>query len=523
MSALLEFYAESTPDHDFAIFESGERWTYAATLSKTQTAAGGLRDLGVGPGDTVLLWLPNGPEMLLGWFAANYLGAIPVPINTSYRGKLLHHVVQQSGASLMIGHSSLLLRLRDIEPTGITDIIGCGPAIAAADLPDGTAVHGTAQLDRENLTVREAYDAQPWDTMMIIYTSGTTGPSKGVLTTFLQQYTVGEVSFGYLTDRDRMLVNLPMFHVGGTTAIFAMLSRGASFVLRDKFRTTEFWAQIRDAGATAVSGFLGAMVAFLDKNEPRDDDRDNPLQRVVLSPVTAQTVRLSERYGFDYFSGFNMTELSVPLVTELNTRVFSSCGKPRSGVECRIVDEHDLPVADGIVGEFVLRCELPWSINQGYHGMPEESLAAWRNGWFHTGDLMYRDADGNYFFVDRKKDAIRRRGENISSIEVEAEILEHPEVAEAAVFGVPSEYGEDEVMAVVAAQPVTGLDPRELAEFLVPRLAHFMVPRYIRILAELPKTPTNKVQKTVLRDTGVTDDTWDREAAGLTLRREELN
>jgi crotonobetaine/carnitine-CoA ligase len=218
-----------------------------------------------------------------------------------------------------------------------------------------------------------------------------------------------------------------------------------------------------------------------------------------------------------------MTELSVPLVTELNTRVYSSCGKPRSGVECRIVDENDLPVVDGTIGEFVLRTELPWSINQGYHGMPVESLAAWRNGWFHTGDLMYRDTDGNYFFVDRKKDAIRRRGENISSIEVEAEILEHPDVAEAAVFGVPSEFGEDEVMAVVSAQPGCEIEARELTEFLVSQLAHFMVPRYVRIMPELPKTPTNKVQKTALRDAGVTADTWDREAAGIKLRKEQLD
>ena len=521
--ALLEHYAAASPDAEFALFEDGEAWTFRDTLARTRAAAGGLHALGVRAGDTVLVWLPNGQDMLLAWFAANYIGAIPVPVNTAYKGKLLRHVVQQSEATLLVGHGSLLPRLRDVDPTQLTNVVVCGTAVAPDALPDGVTVYGAGELRRDDLAVAAAAPVYPWDTMMIVYTSGTTGPSKGVLTTYLQQYTVGEVSFGYLTASDRMLVNLPMFHVGGTTAIVAMLSRGGSFALRDKFRTTEFWSQIRETGATAVSGFLGAMVAFLDKNEAASDDRDNPLERVVLSPVTAQTVRLSERYGFDYFSGFNMTELSVPLVTELNTRVYSSCGKPRSGVECRIVDEHDLPVADGTVGEFVLRCDLPWAINQGYHGMPEASLAAWRNGWFHTGDLMYRDADGNYFFVDRKKDAIRRRGENISSIEVEACVLEHPDVAEAAVFGVPSKYGEDEVMAVVALRPGSGLEPRRLAEFLEPRMAHFMVPRYLRILDELPRTPTNKVQKTALRDAGVTADTWDREAAGIRLRKEELN
>ncbi|MBT8077807.1 MAG: AMP-binding protein [Gammaproteobacteria bacterium] len=521
--ALLEHYAALTPDKTLVLFEDGSEWTYGETLDRTRSAAAGLRKLGVDVGDTVLAWLPNGPDMLLSWFAANYLGAILVPINTSYRGKLLEHVIRQSDATLMIGHAELLPRLRQIDATRVESVLCCNGGVDTADLPDGLTARFMAEVTEASPPVESAYPVERWDTMMIIYTSGTTGPSKGVLTTYLQQYTVGQVSFGYMTDKDRMLVNLPMFHVGGTTAIVGMLSCGGSFALRDKFQTAQFWQQIRDTGATGISGFLGAMVAFLDKNEPRADDPDNPLERVVLSPVTAQTMRLAERYGFDYFSGFNMTEISVPLVTELNTRVQSSCGKPRSGVECRIVDEHDLPVDDGVIGEFVLRCDLPWAINQGYHGMPEESLKAWRNGWFHTGDLMYRDEAGNYFFVDRKKDAIRRRGENISSIEVEAEVAEFPAVAEVAVFGVPSEYGEDEVMAVVAGKPDMDLDPKALIEFLVPRIAHFMVPRYLRVLAELPKTPTNKVQKTELRDAGVTADTWDREAAGIRLRKDQLN
>jgi crotonobetaine/carnitine-CoA ligase len=521
--ALLEHYATTTPDATLVLFEDGSEWTYGQALERTRSAAGGLRDLGVGAGDTVLAWLPNGPEMLLSWFATNYLGAILVPINTSYRGRLLQHVINQSGATLMIGHAELLPRLKQIQATQIRDVVCCNGKIDAGEVPGGVTVYEQSRLERGAAAVQTAHPVERWDTMMIIYTSGTTGPSKGVLTTYLQQYTVGQVSFGYLTERDRMLVNLPMFHVGGTTAIVGMLSCGGSVALRDKFRTAQFWQQIRDTGATAISGFLGAMVAFLDKNEPRADDRDNPLERVVLSPVTAQTVRLAERYGFDYFSGFNMTEISVPLVTELNTPVYSSCGKPRSGVECRIVDAHDMPVPDGTVGEFVLRCDLPWAINQGYHGMPEESLAAWRNDWFHTGDLMYRDADGNFFFVDRQKDAIRRRGENISSIEVEAEVAEYAAVAEVAAFAVPSEYGEDEVMVAVAPKPGAGLEPRALVDFLIPRVAHFMVPRYVRVLQELPKTPTNKVQKSELRDAGVTADTWDREAAGIVLRKDQLD
>ncbi len=517
--ALLARHAAATPECPLALFEDGSTWTYGEALAVTQRVAGGLRSLGVGPGDHVLAWLPNGPALVASWFAAMHLGAVLVPINTSYRGKLLEHVIRQSGARLLIGHGALLGRLADIGETGLESIVSSGEP---DDSPPGLRVHRFDELATFDSPVPEPHPVERWDTMMIIYTSGTTGPSKGVMTTYLQQYTVGRVSFGYLTPDDRMLINLPMFHIGGTTAIVGVLAAGASFALRDKFRTEAFWDEIRVCGATAISGLLGAMVAFLDKNEARPDDADNPLRRVVLSPVTAQTERLAERYGFEYFSGFNMTELSVPLVTDLNTRVHSSCGRPRSGVECRIVDEHDLPVPDGVVGEFVLRCELPWALNQGYYGMPEASLAAWRNGWYHTGDLMYRDGEGNYFFVDRKKDAIRRRGENISSVEVEAEVAEYPAVGEVAAFAVPSRFGEDEVMVAVAPKAGQAIEPRALAEFLIPRMSHFMVPRYIRVLAELPKTPTNKVQKTGLRDEGVTEDTWDREAAGLRLRKEEL-
>lgn len=522
LPALLERAAQCRPHTPLALFEDGSHWSCAEALAHTRSAAATLVDLGVGAGDHVLAWLPNGPAMLTAWFASNYLGAVLVPINTSYRGRMLQHVVNQSGAKLMLGHSELLPRLRELDCPALEQIVSCSGDVPAEQRHCAVRYHPEALLHGNPTPLLAAQPVERWDTMMIIYTSGTTGPSKGVKTTYLQQYTVGQVCFGYLGAADRMLVNLPLFHVGGTTAVVAALATGGSFALFEKFSTERFWEQIRNTGATAISGLLGAMVAFLDKNEAAAADANNPLQRVVLSPVTRQTLRLAERYNFDYFSGFNMTELSVPLVTDLNTRVLSSCGRPRSGVECRIVDEHDLPLPAGEIGEFVLRTDLPWALNQGYYGMPEASLAAWRNGWFHTGDLMYRDADDNYFFVDRKKDAIRRRGENISSIEVEAEVAEYPAVAEVAAFGVASEFGEDEVMVAVAPKTGQHIEPRALAEFLLPRMTHFMIPRYIRVMPELPKTPTNKIQKHGLREEGVSPDTWDRTTAGLTVSQQTL-
>ena len=215
---------------------------------------------------------------------------------------------------------------------------------------------------------------------------------------------------------------------------------------------------------------LGAMVPFLLKAPPTPRDRDHPLKKVVLVPLSDASEVFAERFGVDVYTTFNMTETSWPLVSERNPQVRGTCGRPRDGIDARIVDDNDCEVAPGVVGELIVRSDIPWSMNHGYHNNPEATAAAWRNGWFHTGDAFRRDADGNFFFVDRLKDAIRRRGENISSFEVEAEVNAHPAVREAAAVGVPSEFGEDDVLAVVA--PVAGktIDPAEL--LAVPGAAH---------------------------------------------------
>ena len=200
----------------------------------------------------------------------------------------------------------------------------------------------------------------------------------------------------------------------------------------------------------------------------------------------------------------------------------ATCGKPRKGVQLRLVDAHDVEVAPGEIGELVIRTDAPWALNHGYNANPEATASAWRNGWFHTGDAFRTDADGNYFFVDRFKDAIRRRGENVSSFEVELEVSAHPAVREAAAVAVPSEFGEDDILVAVSLAEGQSLDPADLIAFLKPRMAHFMVPRYIRVLDDLPKTPTRKVEKYLVRQSGITADTWDRETAGISIRREKL-
>lgn len=520
LGPLLDHWAATTPERIFAMFEDGEQWTWAQTRTKVLATAQALRQLGIKQGDSVGVWLPNGKTMVLVWFATNYLGARYCPINTSFRGNLLAHVISNAGAQVLVCHAGLMDRLHDVDLAQIQTIIVSGDYSGPA--PGGRTLLPSSALDGDAQSLGPVPEVQPWDIYGIIYTSGTTGPSKGVLASYLQLYASGVLSYGYMGPDDRILVNLPMFHVGGTNSIFTALVRGASFYLVDSFDSRNFWVQIKKYRCTTTSGLIGSMTEFLAKAPPAEGERDNPLSIVTLGPVTPQTVELAERYGFSYLTGFNMTEVSVPLVAELNTRAFGSCGKPRAGIQCRLVDENDIEVPVGQLGELILRSDLPWAMTTGYNGMAEATAKAWRNGWFHTGDVFRKDAQDNYFFVDRAKDAIRRRGENISSLEVEREVLAHPSVQEAGAIPAPNPGGEDDVMVVVALKPGVVIDPAELLQFLIPRMAHFMVPRYVRIVAALPKTPTNKIQKAELRKEGITADTWDRDTAGIVVKRERL-
>jgi crotonobetaine/carnitine-CoA ligase len=313
-----------------------------------------------------------------------------------------------------------------------------------------------------------------------------------------------------------------MFHIGGSFITYAMLCRGASIAMVESFRTEVFWDTVRRTGSTAVF-LLGVMGTFLMKQPPGGRDREHPLRMAFLVPLAEDGLAFSRRFSVEVFTLFNMTEIATPLISEMNPSKVGTCGRVREGVEVRLVDENDCEVETGSVGELVLRMDVPWTLSHGYNKDPAATARAWRNGWFHTGDAFRYDADGNYEFVDRLKDAIRRRGENISSFEVEAVVNLHPDVQESAAIPVPSDHGEDEIMVVVAPKTGCTIDPVMLVEFLTPRMAHFMVPRYVRILDALPKTPTAKIQKTVLREAGRTDDAWDREAAGIILRRERLS
>jgi crotonobetaine/carnitine-CoA ligase len=516
---LVERHARERGESVFALFSTGDQWSYARLRANVRRVAASLQALGVKQDDFVLSWLPNGPHAIAVWFALNYIGAVYVPVNTSYRGRLLAHVIQNSGARLMVADARLADRLAEVETSTLDTLV----TVSGSAPP---TLKGIRCLTEDALSAATGEPSEPlraiipWDTHAIIYTSGTTGPSKGVLSSYRHLAATTE-ALDTVTSGDRALVNLPIFHVGGTSGVYRMLLRGGSIALVEAFDTETFWDTVRKTGTTTMT-LLGAMIPFLMKATPTPRDRDHGLRQAIMVPLAEDAAEFTARFGVDIYTVFNMTEISCPILSERNPGVPKTCGRIRAGFEARVVDDHDMEVPHGTVGELMVRADEPWTMNHGYNANPEATARAWRNGWFHTGDAFRRDEAGNFFFVDRMKDAIRRRGENISSFEVEVEIGAHPKVRETAVVGVPSEFGEDEVMAIVAAVPGAEIEPVDIISFLTPRLPHFMVPRYIRFMAELPKTPTQKIEKHVLRSEGITEDTWDRERAGIRLKREKL-
>jgi crotonobetaine/carnitine-CoA ligase len=515
---MIDRMAQSQPDKVFANFADGTEWTYSRTREIAIRTAHAFRRLGIKQGDRVLVWLPNGADCLRVWFGLNYLGAVFVPINLAYKGNLLQHALTISEARLAVAHADLSPLLGEIERKHLREVVTLGGPVQSIE---GLTTHGPDALESDEVDppILERR-IEPWDLQSIMLTSGTTGPSKGVLSSYLHLYNMATAA-PFLSGEDRYMLNLPLFHVGGSMPTTAMLIHGGSIAMVDAFDTDSFWKTVRERGVT-TSILLGVMGGFLLKRPPSPDDKSHSLRTCTYVPLNDTAPQFHARFGTEIHTHFNMTEISMPLVSEANPTSLGSAGRPRRGVEARIVDENDCELPAGEVGELIVRTDCPWAMTHGYAGNPEATAASWRNGWFHTGDGFKRDAEGNFYFVDRLKDAIRRRGENISSFEVESEIIAHPSVREAAAVVVNGEIAEDEVMAVIALKAGETLDPAELIDFLRPRLAHFMIPRYVRIVEALPRTPTAKIEKVKLRAVGLTPDTWDRETAGVQVKREKI-
>lgn len=513
--AILARRVAETPDAVCATFVDGSRWTYSDAWEVARRSATGLSQAGVKAGDRVLLFLPNGPAFLRAWFGVAALGAVIAPLNIALVGETLRHAIVTADAAVMVCHPELADRLRGFDAGRLETVILTGPG-AAAELPFQTFDESLLR----SAPADELATPQPWDIGAVLFTSGTTGRSKGVLCPYAHIGAAGAASHGYLAEDDRIYIYTPLFHTLALGAAVSALAGGASMHLAPSFSAATLWADVEAAGCNRLVGLLSSITSYLAASV--DPDARAPFDFTMMSPITPETAAFANRQGFSYFAAFSMTEVSVPILTPIDSQVYGSCGRVRDGIEARVVDAHDQEVEAGAVGELILRANQPWTMNAGYLNDPAATAAAWRNGWFHTGDAFRRDVENNFYFVDRMKDAIRRRGENISSQEVEREIAAYPGVLEVAVIGVPSAHGDQEVMAVIAPKEGATLSPVALTEFLAKRCAHFMVPRFFRFMPVLPKTSTNKVIKEQLRREAVAPDTWDREAQGLRLRARTL-
>jgi crotonobetaine/carnitine-CoA ligase len=515
LPALLDRQAALSSDEVLVRTEAAKR-SFREQRDLAAGWAGRLAAEGIEPGDAVAIMSENRAEVLDLWLGAAWLGAISVPINTAARGPQLAHVLRDSGARVLVITK---------EQAGALEFVDDPPAtLERVWVLDGGGGEWHGRLLEPLPDVGEPVarrPARPGDTTTILYTSGTTGRPKGVLCPQAQWYWWGLRTGGLLEvePQDVLYTCLPLFHTNALNAFVQALIAGAMYMPGPRFSASAFWRRLAESEAT-VTYLLGAMTHILVKRPPDRWERDHNA-RIALAPATAADIYavFRERFGIELVDGWGSTETNVVIATAGTDAPPGSMGAVVEGFEARVVDEDDEDVPRGTPGELVVRAHDAFSFATGYHGLPAETLHAWRNLWFHTGDRVVRDEAGWFWFLDRMKDSIRRRGENISSYEVEATLNSHPDVASAAVVPVPSEVGEDDVLAFLVLRDGAQPTHEELIRYCEPRLAYFAVPRYLEFVDELPLTTNGKVEKYRLRERGLGAATWDREAAGVQLRR----
>ena len=525
--------ASQHPDRVAVDFD-GRLWTWAELIEASEALAGGLAAAGVAPGEVVCHMSPNDPEAVVTMLALLRLGAVECPVNAGLRGAQLAHVLDHSGARVLIVDGSLADRMAEQLPAapGLRFVVQRGPGPQSV-VQRGPEPRSVVQRGTEAATVIQpvtgsapgppltlSYDSlrssadppppfrrpRPSDPMNIIYTSGTTGPAKGAVLPQafpLEQARIKIEQWG-LTADDVMFSALPLYHVNARFSTLATaLVVGGRAALVSRFSARTFWDQVRRSGATEV-GVVGAVSSILLRQPPGPADRDHRVRMMhgAAGIDMGQRATFEERFGLKLVTGFAMTETGHFATTSPDDPMrYRASGRPVPQYEVAVVDADDCEVAPGTVGELVVRPRRPGVMMTGYHRQPEATAAALRNGWFHTGDLATIADDGYVRWVDRAADAIRRRGEMISSTEVERAVCTLDGVAECAAVGVPSELGEEEVKLVVVAEPGRTIDPPALQHHCRVTLPDFCQPRYLEVLDELPTGATHKVNKHQLRHT----------------------
>jgi crotonobetaine/carnitine-CoA ligase len=504
-------WAKSHPERIAVQRIEGPSFTYAALDRDLKRWAAAFRRAGIAPGDHVATLLPNDYDAIRAWLGLAWLGAIEVPLNSALVGQMLHYCLAHSDAKAIVIAERFAERL---------DSIGALPKLAHVIVIDAEATPGDPRRVSRSAFLDGVEPARDLkgpiyrDVAALLFTSGTTGASKAVrvpwtvLHHFWSWAPADAVAPG-----EGVFSALPFFHNSGKTGFNGAMVRGARFVFRERFSGTTFWDDVKQTDCR-VACIVGPMTAYLFAQPERADDADNPLRGILCGPFVPEMEQFKKRFGVKMATCYGMTETGAILATGWEHGPWQSCGRARSDYpwpELRVVNEFDEPLGPGEVGELVVRTREPWALNAGYYNNPEKTAEAWRNGWFHTGDAFRYDEDGWYYLVDRMKDAIRRRGENISSFEVENIVKDYPGVVECAAIAVPAELGGDEVMVVIETADPQAFSAHELIRWLEPRMPRFMLPRYVEAVKALPRNEsTLRVKKFELRARGVTAQTWDR-------------
>jgi crotonobetaine/carnitine-CoA ligase len=503
--ALLDWRAARHPDSAYVVM--GERrWTYGEVADLSRRLAGRLAAGGVCAGDRVLVLMPASILQLGLWFAISRLGAIEAPVNPAYKGILLRQLIETAEPAFSIVDETFQHEFRQASD----GLLAPGTILRTQDLEDGVA---------GGLPVQEA---GPRDTSCIIFTSGTTGRSKGVMMSHSQQLSFG-LAFAEIVElagEDVTYNFLPFFHIAAKFVALGTIFAGGRMLLRAGFSVSSFWGDVRAHGVT-VCAAVGGLCHMLNSQPRRADDADNPLRLIYAVPVPWEFKSdFEQRFGVDFVEGYGGTECNLVAYSRPSDPTpRSACGRPSPHFHVEVQNELGYPAAPGEPGEICIRPKYPGTMTSGYIGMPDKTLETMGDLWFHTGDRGYFDENGYLFFLDRLKDAIRRRGENISSFEVERVLNAYEAVAESAVVPVPSELGEDEVKAFVVLKRPGAVSEEDLFRYAADNMPYFMVPRFIEFCHELPRTPTMKIRKTELRAAGNGLATWDCEKAGLRVGR----
>jgi crotonobetaine/carnitine-CoA ligase len=499
LGSLLEERAREDGERPFLVMADGVRLGFAEFNERVNQVAHGLEGIGVGRGDRVAIMLPNSLEFLLASYALKKVAAVEVAINTEFRGAGLAHTLNLTGAELLISSRELLEPLGAVrgELEHIRRVALCGGAADGERHLPGLDIDDFAALV-SNRGDDPGHEIADTELASVLFTSGTTGRSKGCMLSHRYAVRTGEVIADRLGLRadDCLYCPFPLYHVDAAfLTVVPALVLGARAAIGRRFSASGFWDEVREFEAT-VFDFMGATLTILWKQDRREDDADNPVRLAWGVPMPRWREEFEERFGLRLAHAYGLTDGGMPAWEDVDGgEPFGSCGKPTHPYEVRIHDENDDEVPRGEVGEIVIRGLEPDVVMKGYWGMPEATVETFRNFWLHTGDLGRMDADGHLYFEGRIKDAIRRRGENISAQEIEEVLQEHPAVQEGVAVGVPSELTEEDVKAFIVLRPGESLEADELREFCRERMAKFMVPEYIEFVDEIPKTPTGKPAK----------------------------